>query len=102
MALTHLEPARGRSNLTVRGQSEMAALELPHGRAVGVRLTNGDVFAAGEVIVCGGTYATPQLLQRSGINWPGLAENLSDHAPVSIDLPYVGPGSQRTCPTTQR
>ena len=97
MALTHLEPARARPNLTVRGDAPVVAIEIRGGRAAGVRLATGDVLRAGEVVVCCGTYQTPRLLRDSGIDRPGLGENLSDHAAVSIDLPYCGPPTDRPC-----
>ena len=97
MALTHLEPARGRPNLTVCAGAEVARVLTRAHRAVGVELIDGRVFAAGEVIVCGGAYCSPQLLRRSGIERPGLGANLSDHPAVSIDLPYVGEPTGQAC-----
>ena len=90
-ALTHLEPARTRSNLTVRGGAVVREVVLSGGRAVGVRLAGGEVILAGEVIVSTGTYHSPGLLRRSGVHLPGLGANLVDHPVVSIDLPYYGP-----------
>ena len=50
------------------------------------------VYASREVIVCGGTFNTPQLLQLSGI---GPAELLTSHGiPVVVDLPGVGANLQ--------
>jgi choline dehydrogenase len=97
MALTHLEPARVRPNLTIRGATGVAKVELRNGRAIGVRLDSGEFLTAGEVVVCCGTYASPELLRRSGIELPGLGANLSDHAAVSIDLPYRGPVGDHAC-----
>ena len=89
--ISHLEPARGRGNLTVRGASEVASIEIAGGRATGVRLVSGDVIPAGEVIVSAGSYHSPSLLRASGLDLPGIGANLIDHPAVSVDLPYHGP-----------
>jgi len=90
-ALTHLEPARSRRNLTVRGDAVVHEIILSDRRAVGVRLVSDEVIYAGEVIVSAGTYHSPGLLLRSGVDLPGLGANLADHPAVSVDLPYYGP-----------
>jgi choline dehydrogenase-like flavoprotein len=90
-ALTHLESARPRPNLIVRGDSEVRRIVLDHGRAVGVQLCSGEVVNAGEVIVSAGSYASPRLLLASGLGLPGVGANLVDHPAVSVDLPYYGP-----------
>jgi choline dehydrogenase len=90
-ALTHLEPARHRPNLTIRGGAEVREVVITGGRAVGVRLDNGEVIGADEVILSAGTYQSPLLLLDSGVDRPGLGANLIDHPAVSIDLPYFGP-----------
>jgi len=49
-------------------------------------------YATREVILCGGTFNTPQLLMLSGI---GPAEELAKHdIPVRVDLPGVGKNLQ--------
>ena len=91
-ALTHLEPARIRPNLRVRGDATVAEMVMTGGGASGVRLADDEIISAGEVIVSAGTYHSPGLLRRSGIHLPGVGMNLIDHHPaVSIDLPYYGP-----------
>lgn len=90
-ALTHLEPARPRPNLTVRADAEVRRVVITSGRAVGIELVDGEIVHADEVIVSAGTYASPRLLQTSGVMLPGLGDNLIDHPSVSIDLPYYGP-----------
>jgi choline dehydrogenase len=95
VALTHLEPARSRPNLTIRGGAVVDAVDIQDGRARGVRLQGGDVLPAGEVVVCCGTYGSPDLLRRSGVAAPAIGANLIDHPAVSVDLPYLGPPTDR-------
>jgi choline dehydrogenase len=90
-AAAYLEPARGRANLTIRGDAQVARIRVGHGRVLGVELGAGDVIHAAEVIVAAGTYLSPGLLSESGIDRPGLGGNLADHPAVSVDLPYFGP-----------
>jgi choline dehydrogenase len=101
-ALTYLATARGRPNLAIRGESVVDRVVLRDGRATGVRLTNGEVVAADHVVLAAGTYASPAILQRSGIgpaallaglgievvvDLPGVGENLVDHPLCAVDLP---------------
>ena len=79
----YLESARGRPNLGVRGDALVDQVVLDGTRAVGVRLTTGEAFDAGEVIVSCGAIHSPALLLRSGIGVDdGLAvgKNLKEHA----------------------
>jgi choline dehydrogenase len=89
-ALTHLEPARARPNLTVRGMAAVDRVEVVGGRARGVRLTDGEVIGADLVILAAGAYASPPVLLRSGI---GPADEVADFGitPV-LDLRGVGRG----------
>ena len=64
-ALTHLEPARTRPNLRIRGNAQVAEILMTAGGASGVRLADDEIIPAGEVIVSAGTYHTPGLLRRS-------------------------------------
>jgi choline dehydrogenase len=100
-ATAFLRPAMKRQNLTVLTHAHATALVLEGKRAVGVRYNKGgrggkplEVRARREVIVSGGTYNSPQLLQLSGIGpgellgtmgipvcheLAGVGENLRDH-----------------------
>ena len=100
-ARAFLHPAMKRPNLTVRTHAQATEIILEGRRAVGVRYRKGgrsgalqDVRASKEVILCGGTVNSPQLLQVSGIGpapllqslgiavrhaLPGVGENLRDH-----------------------
>jgi choline dehydrogenase-like flavoprotein len=84
LADAYLVPARDRANLTVRLDATVDTLLLA-GRAVGgVRLTTGEELDAAEVVVCAGAIHSPALLLRSGIERPGLGENLQDHPALRI------------------
>ena len=73
-ALAYLALTEGRPNLTVRCDAQVAELIVNGARAVGVRLLSGEEVRAEEVVLSGGTYASPALLMRSGIgpsHWRG-------------------------------
>ena len=100
-ARAFLHPVMARGNLTVRTGAHATQILLQGKRAVGVRYAEGgrgggstEVRAAKEVILSGGSYNSPQLLQLSGIGPAGLlaqhgievrhalagvGENLKDH-----------------------
>lgn len=102
-AKAFLRPVMGRTNLDVWTGAEVDRLLLD-GRAVtGVRLrhrgTDKVVTAAREVILSAGAYASPVILERSGIGAPerlaglgievsqalrGVGENLQDHWQLRI------------------
>ena len=106
-ATAFLHPARKRGNVDVRTHAHATEIIFKGKRAVGVRYRRGgkngtlhEVRAAKEVILSGGTYNSPQLLQLSGIGAPellashgievrhalgGVGEGLQDHyAPRSV------------------
>jgi len=94
-ARAFLRPAMKRANLTVITDAHATALALEGKRAVGVRYNKGgrhgipsEVRARREVILSGGTYNSPQLLQLSGIGPAALLKSLG--IPVLHDLPGVG------------
>ena len=91
-AKAYLDPARSRPNLTIRTGAHATRVLLTDGRATGVEYAtaNGRQTAAAriEVIVSGGTYGSPQLLQLSGL---GPAQHLQDMGiNVVRDMPAVG------------
>jgi choline dehydrogenase len=91
-AAAFLAPARGRSNLKVAAEALATRILCDERRATGVEYTVGGATrvasANAEVIVCGGAFNSPQLLQLSGL---GPAELLRAHGiPVVADLPGVG------------
>ncbi|MGJ4953408.1 GMC family oxidoreductase [Bradyrhizobium sp. HKCCYLS20291] len=98
-ATAFLKPASKRPNVEVRTNAHATGIMLEGKRAVGVRYSRGgrggvpvEVRARKEVILSGGTYNSPQLLQLSGIGAPGL---LQEHGiEVRHALPSVGEGLQ--------
>jgi choline dehydrogenase len=94
-ARAYLWPAARRPNLRVRTEAHATSLILEGKRVVGVRFMQGglhgspkEVRARREVILSGGAYNSPQLLQLSGIGPPKLLQSLG--IPVQHDLPGVG------------
>ena len=91
-ASAYLAPVRDRPNLKVLTDSPVRRVLVENGRAAGVELErNGSVEtirARREVLLCGGTIASPQLLLLSGIGDAGALAALG--IPVNVDLPAVG------------
>jgi choline dehydrogenase len=84
-----LKPIADRANLTIMTNSPASHLVLDGTRVTGVAIqaANGnlDIVEAGEVIVCGGAFNSPQILMRSGI---GPADHLRSVGVTPIvDLP---------------
>ncbi|HTU66693.1 MAG TPA: GMC family oxidoreductase N-terminal domain-containing protein [Steroidobacteraceae bacterium] len=91
-ARAYLHPVRHRPNLEVVQGAVVRRVLVKNGRAVGVELRQGNevrtIAAQREVILCGGTFNSPQLLLLSGI---GAAAQLKQHAiRCRVDLPGVG------------
>jgi choline dehydrogenase len=91
-AAAYLRPARGRKNLSVATNALATRVVIEDGRATGVDfLRDGarqTARARGEVIVCGGVFNSPQLLQLSGLGPAELLHSLG--IPVVRDMPAVG------------
>jgi choline dehydrogenase len=91
-ARAYLRDARRRPNLIVATKAHATRILVENGRAVGVEYgtPQGLVTARcrGEVIVSGGVYGSPQLLQLSGL---GPADLLRQHGVAVVrDMPGVG------------
>jgi choline dehydrogenase-like flavoprotein len=86
--VTHLDPARSRPNLEVRGDALVQRVWLEGTTARGIELANGERLGAERVILAAGVLQSPLLLFRTGI---GPADSLSDIgiAPI-VDAPAVG------------
>jgi choline dehydrogenase len=88
----YLHPVLGRPNLTVRTRTLVTAIRFEGRRAVGVEIERQgggtESLFGGEIILCGGSINSPQLLQLSGV---GAADDLEALGiPVVADLPGVG------------
>ena len=98
-----IHPIRHRPNLQIETGALTSRIVIEDGRATGVQyLQDGEIHSAsakGEVILCGGTYNSPQILMLSGIgpedelrqagvepilDLPGVGRNLSEHASFFI------------------
>ena len=102
MAITYLDQARHRLNLTVRSNVTARRVIFDGKRAVGVEAeSGGEIFTveADEIIVSSGAIASPQLLMLSGIgpadqlnrlgigvvqDLPGVGQNLRDHPSAAV------------------
>ena len=97
-AAAYLHPVMGRANLTVITHAHAKRVLFDGKSATGVAYRQGKqdktVQAAKEVILCGGAFNSPQLLQLSGVGrsgdiqrhgidmvheLPGVGQNLQDH-----------------------
>jgi choline dehydrogenase-like flavoprotein len=103
-ALTHLEPARSRPNLVIKGGATVRRILLAGDRATGVEFeAGGERFQASaeETILAAGAIGSPHLLMVSGIgpaevlsrhgipvveHLAGVGRNLSDHPVVNVDV----------------
>ena len=108
----YLRPVLRRPNLEVVTRAMVSQLLIEGGRVVGVDYSRPgrrhERVAAGEVILCGGAFNSPQLLQLSGIgdagrlrsvgvdtrhHLPGVGEHLQDHLEVYVQHACTQPVS---------
>ncbi len=90
-ATGYLRPAQKRPNLAVRVNTLATKIAFEGRKAIGVQLGERTVRATREVILAGGAFNSPQLLQLSGVGPHQLLQKLG--IPVVADLP-VGEGLQ--------
>ena len=98
-ARAYLAPVRDRRNLRVETRRFVTRVVFDGTRAVGVEVAGRGVLRANEVILCGGAFNSPQLLQLSGVgnareleavgvnvvhDLPGVGEHLQDHLEVYV------------------
>jgi choline dehydrogenase len=88
----YLDPARRRRNLTVRSNALVHRVIVRDGRAVGVEVERKgrveQISCRGDVVISGGAFNTPHLLQLSGV---GPADHLREIGiDVAVDAPAVG------------
>ena len=91
-AVAYLRPAERRPNLSVEVNALATKILFDGRRANGVQFVQRGSLrkasAAAEVLLCGGSFNSPQLLELSGV---GAGEKLRRHQiPVVCDLPAVG------------
>ncbi|MBA3287077.1 MAG: choline dehydrogenase [Acidimicrobiia bacterium] len=108
----YLRPVRRRPNLDVRCRATVTRLLVEGRRVTGVAVKRPgrgiERITAGEVILCGGAFNSPQLLQVSGIgdarhlrsvgvapvnHLPGVGEHLQDHLEVYVQHAATQPVS---------
>jgi choline dehydrogenase len=113
-ARAYLHPVRDRPNLTVVTRALVTRVRFQGRRATGVEYSRrgGAVqrVDAGEVVLCGGSINSPQLLQLSGVgnadelralgidvvhDLPGVGENLQDHLEVYVQYACKQPVSMQ-------
>jgi choline dehydrogenase-like flavoprotein len=108
----HLRPALKRGNLTLKVHAHVRRLMLEGSRVTGVEYeidgAPAIAHATREVILCAGTFNSPQILMLSGIgpaehlkevgikplhDLPGVGKNLQDHLGIWITWARTSPGS---------
>jgi choline dehydrogenase len=111
-ARAYLHPVLSRPNLTVLTRTLVHKVVMDGSRAVGVEYSHrrgaSVTVHADEVVLCGGAFNSPQLLQLSGIgnadelravgvepviDLPGVGENLQDHLEVYVQYASTQPVS---------
>ncbi len=122
-AAAFLQPVKSRPNLTIRTGLQVSRIVLKVGRATAVEVMTGrnstEAFeVTGEIILCAGAFASPQLLMLSGIGdgrelkphgipllhqLPGVGKNLQDHLfyPVSSTAKWKGGQNHHIRPLNQ-
>lgn len=90
-AITHLNPARHRLNLTIRGNVFVRRILTEGNQVVGVEAeSGGEIFRvdAGSVVLSAGALKSPHILMLSGV---GPRDQLEQFGiPVVQDLPGIG------------
>lgn len=111
----YLDMAKGRDNLSIITHAMTNKILFNQKQAIGVEYYAADdeqkpiqVYAAKEILLCGGAIASPQILQRSGIgdaqhlkaldidlihDSPGVGENLQDHLEMYLQYECKQPVS---------
>src|SRR6202035_1856337 len=91
-ARAYLGPAKGRHNLTIATEAHATRILFEGARAVGIEYNTPHgrqvAWAKGEIVVSGGVYGSPQLLQLSGVGPGALSQEFG--IPVVRDMPGVG------------
>lgn len=95
-AVAYLRPAESRSNLRVITEARATRVLFDGVRATGVEFQQNGTLqratAGAEILLCGGSFNSPQLLQLSGVGPRALLD--AHGIPVVLDAPGVGEGLQ--------
>jgi choline dehydrogenase-like flavoprotein len=95
-ARAYVDPAVAAGRLHVETGALVEKIEIADGRATGVTIRKGwsrrTITARRAVILAGGAFGTPQILQLSGIGPAAHLQSLG--IPVVRDVPAVGSGLQ--------
>jgi choline dehydrogenase len=110
-ARAYLHPVLDRTNLDLMTRAHVNRVVFEGNRAVGVEVRSGravETIRGSEIVLCGGAFNSPQLLQLSGVGEPkhlsslgidvvaevpGVGENLQDHLEVYIQYESKQPVS---------
>ena len=87
-AITYIDPARERDNLTIRPDTVVDRVEFEGGAARRVVLEGGEVLEADTVVLCSGALSSPGILMRSGIGPAELLGRLE--IPLLVEAEAVG------------
>ncbi len=112
-ARAYLHPVLGRKNLTLITRATAQRILFDGKRAVGVEYRHGRAMKTArgaEVVLCGGAFNSPQLLQVSGVgpakvleaagvpvlhDLAGVGENMQDHLEVYVQYSCTQPVSMQ-------
>jgi len=113
-AQAYLRPVRHRRNLTVRTRTFVTRVLFEGRRAIAIELERrgggAERIEAGEIVLCGGAFNSPQLLQLSGVGCaadldalgigvvadvPAVGRHLQDHLEVYIQYRSLQPVSMQ-------
>ena len=113
-ARAYLHPVLARDNLELKTRVLVTKILFEGKRAVGVEVVQGkgapQKIYGGDIILCGGAFNSPQLLQLSGVgsaeelealgidvvhDLPGVGENMQDHLEVYIQYACKQPVSMQ-------
>ncbi|MDC1479954.1 GMC family oxidoreductase N-terminal domain-containing protein [Pseudomonadales bacterium] len=83
-ANAYIEPVRHRPNLTIKTSVNVSRIAFDGNRAIGVATGKGEFTARKEILLASGAYASPQLLQISGIG-PAKVLNNVGIDPVQVN-----------------
>lgn len=90
--MAYLDPAQGRDNLTVMTETLATRIRFDGKRAVGLLARSAgrevSLTARKEIILCGGAFNTPQLLELSGVGQRAVLDAAG--VPLLHELPMVG------------